>query len=1624
MERVIILDIPRGRLSFLLKDLRKQGVSAKRYIKGMPPGNELAGPGLLGLVVHHKRAKDIEKLKMALGLANIPALLWCPANTSPKEIEQWSSIWALDMLVGPLEVNVLLARLRGYRKSDRARLPWLAEAVQTLMRVGRAVTSREDDLAVLSTTATELEKVFPGVYCSIMMLSPLLGSATVITQGGISEPLNISLDLDKYPEVKRMLLTRRPVAVKDVRKHPLMREVRNLLKSKDLFSILAVPIFYREQVIGLIMLRSSVRQRPFSKIEINFCEMVAQAMAVALRNVRLGREVTEEVARSKEAMRLARKSNSDLARMKALFEHASDGIVVVDANGRVKGVNTNFTNLAGYTKKDLAGKSIEYVLRPAAGESFSVARAIKAGKTGGEFDAKRSTCVLNIKNGDRKFVAARIEPLPKRREWLISMHDVTEERELEEALRRTKDFLENMIQSSMDAIIAADMNGTIIVFNAAAEDISGYDADEVIGKMNIVDLYAPGVARDIMNKLRSEEYGGKGKLETSYNAIINKSGEEVPINMSAAIIYEDDREVASVGIFQDLRERIQIEKELKAAQERLMNSQRKETIAALAGAASHQLNQPLTSILGYSELLRRVEKSLAKELPGHPAVSSLHNATEVVSQEAERMAEVVRKIGEITEYETTDYVGRAKILDLDRARGKAVPEQTGLLKALFQHMEEAVIIGGGDTVIQAANPAAVVLTGENPTGKSFTRYLSGIEYKRAMEAFNKLKEGPQQLELEVTLADGNKKKIKLTAFTVPETDKFAAVYSDVTEKKKLDEALRDMGAFYNQLMENTTLPLVAMDVDAKITFWNQAAEKLTGYSFEQVAAKTPEFLIKGLTTDGLAEHVRSLRKRGDMSGEIRLIHKSGHEIKAYHVDAVMRDEEGKAVGFMSMIFDISDRQAFEHELAKKTEQIAVMADIAEAIRHGLGLEEAIGGALRNLSRVLSLDLCAVTLLQEGADEIMVIGFEPEKDKPYKTTLRLYDDAQEVKKLLFAEEPVIFNDTSAIKSGFVSTDIEKSLSALKQAGLKSMVNYPLIFRDEVIGTLHIASHEEGRYTEADLDRIGQLAGPISMGLANARMFNQIQLQNLELSRRTRWMEELLRAGRGMDIGMTPEAVISALIKPYLFFHPRQHLSAWLLADDGNTLALAESQKYNDFEKGKKLNLNPELISEMKRANEAIELRLPDPGYEPLLEGAKTAFLVPLMGMESLLGVIVLESHHINAFREEEKVEVRVLASHIGGVLRNMNLYHDLDLALRFQRGLIEDANALILILDKDGRIVLVNNALQKLLGEPEENLVGKMFLEMFEKHLRLEMEDGTTIATEEQSFRKIIRMVNSGESLTNLRAAIFSSDGRQSRTVFNTSTITDREGDFQGFIAIGQNMTRFQELEQTLLQAEKLATVGQMAAGIAHDLSNPVTGIINAADMLYQKAELEPGSRELVAAVREESRRIEALAQNLMSYAKPSREEMFPLDLRQVVLESLSFSHYDLSRGKVVVDTQIPEGLSPVRGIKDQLQQVFINLLTNASHACAETGGGRVSIGAREEDGHIRVTVSDTGCGIPEENREKLFDPFFTTKPEGKGTGLGLLIVREIISRHNGTVSVESEPGKGSSFTVTLPLYKT
>jgi len=230
--------------------------------------------------------------------------------------------------------------------------------------------------------------------------------------------------------------------------------------------------------------------------------------------------------------------------------------------------------------------------------------------------------------------------------------------------------------------------------------------------------------------------------------------------------------------------------------------------------------------------------------------------------------------------------------------------------------------------------------------------------------------------------------------------------------------------------------------------------------------------------------------------------------------------------------------------------------------------------------------------------------------------------------------------------------------------------------------------------------------------------------------------------------------------------------------------------------------------------------------------------------------------------------------------------------------------------------------------------------------------------------------------------------------------------------------RLQATQLQLIQSEKLAAIGQLTAGIIHDVKNPIGAIKGLAQLTQEEDDLSPETREAVDMIYEGAVKAETIVTDLLKFARQSELEMKPQDLRETVNSALRLTDYLIRKGSVKLITDLPEQQIMVTCDAQQIEQVIVNMIDNAVHAMPE--GGTLRINLSQADGVAAVAIQDTGKGIDPENLRRVFDPFFTTKPAGEGTGLGLSVSYGIISSHNGRIDVESEVGKGTTFTILLP----
>jgi PAS domain S-box-containing protein len=349
-----------------------------------------------------------------------------------------------------------------------------------------------------------------------------------------------------------------------------------------------------------------------------------------------------------------------------------------------------------------------------------------------------------------------------------------------------------------------------------------------------------------------------------------------------------------------------------------------------------------------------------------------------------------------------------------------------------------------------------------------------------------------------------------------------------------------------------------------------------------------------------------------------------------------------------------------------------------------------------------------------------------------------------------------------------------------------------------------------------------------------------------------------------------------------------------------------------------------------------------------------------------------------------------------------------------RSLIEHAGDIIYTLDKNGNILSMNSyGYQFLKKEPEEILTHPIFEFFPSESVELQMKEIKDV------FEK-----NVSDQVT---CNIFL-DGNEYWLSINFSGLLDETGNVYKVLGIARDITERKKIEQQMAHTEKLASVGTLAAGVAHEINNPLTIILGFIDFLLEKTPPDSDAYELMKTIEKQGLNAKRIVENLLGFARFTEHKEVDVDVNKNMESVLAVVGNNLSINKITVNKDLSELLPIVKGDPAELQQVFFNIITNAISVMK--GGGILSVMTRAvDDGRkVEIQISDTGTGIPKEYRSKIFDPFFTTKKVGEGTGLGLSISYGIISKHGGTITFETKTkeeavASGTTFIITLPAAK-
>ena len=404
-------------------------------------------------------------------------------------------------------------------------------------------------------------------------------------------------------------------------------------------------------------------------------------------------------------------------------------------------------------------------------------------------------------------------------------------------------------------------------------------------------------------------------------------------------------------------------------------------------------------------------------------------------------------------------------------------------------------------------------------------------------------------------------------------------------------------------------------------------------------------------------------------------------------------------------------------------------------------------------------------------------------------------------------------------------------------------------------------------------------------------------------------------------------------------------------------------------------------------------------------AAAAAAVPLRSHGTVIGTLIITDPREGVFVPEDIRLLSTLATHAAVVIANARFFEMVRRAKEQWETAFDALSEGIAVVDDEGRVRRSNRAMASLLNLPLQNVVGTPL--------------GEALIGKSQALADLLAAARRGER----PAPMIARSERLKRAMrVNAARIPGATSE-QGLVVMVEDVTEQQALETQLVQSEKLAAVGQLVSGVAHELNNPLTSIAGLSEFLLEQKELGKKDRGHLQVIHEQAQRAGRIVRNLLTFARQGASERVPVDLNDVVRRTLSLMTYDLKLKEISVQRELNSTLPDVLGDRHGLQQVVLNLVTNAAQAVAENPRERsreISV-STWFDGQVHLRVSDTGPGIPDDLVQSVFTPFFTTKEPGKGTGLGLSITYSIVQSHGGQITIEPRnPSGGAAFRVDLP----
>ncbi|MBM4446818.1 MAG: PAS domain S-box protein [Chloroflexi bacterium] len=1312
--------------------------------------------------------------------------------------------------------------------------------------------------------------------------------------------------------------------------------------------------------------------------------------------------ICQDITERKRAGEELRRSEE---RFRTFFEDAPVYCYIVSPDGEILDINEVALETLGYTKEEVIGKPlIDMVYVP--GSRPKARRLFAKWKEAGKLENEELSIIT--KEGAERTVllsAHAVRDAGGKLLHSISMQrDITERKQVEDALRESEERYRFLVELSPEAIFVASEGKHVFVNSAGLKLFGASSPDQIIGKP-VMDVIHPDYCEIVAERMRKSMETGivAPALEEKF---VQLDGTEVDVEVRAAPLFYQGKP-AMQAVVRDITER-------KRAEEMLRSIFRAAPIGigVVVNRVLMEVNQRFCEMTGYTsdELINKSARMVYAsdadyEFVGREKYRQIAEwgAGTVETRFRHKDGTVIDVILSSAPMDPADPGRGVTFTVLDITERKRAEESLRLSEQNFRDSIENSPLGirivSEDGKTLYANQALLDIYGysslEELEAVPRRQRYTPESYEEHRERKEKRKRGEYvspNYEISTVRKDGQVRNLLVSRGKVlwDGEKQFQVIYQDITERKQAEQMLRQSEEHFRALIENSLDVVAIIDSLGTVKYQSPNYKNIWGRDpIDEIGSD----IFKNVHPDDIAligerfDYI--LRNPEDtVNMEVRGQHGDG---SWRIVDVVGRNllEHPAIRGIVVNSRDITVRKQAEEKAARLGRLYAVLGSTNEAVVRIHEVEKLCQEICRIAVDDGGFRMVWVGLVDLDTHVVKPVAYHGFEDRYLKRVKISIDDVPD------GRGPT----GTAIREGRydICNDWEQDprmhpwrVEAAKR-GYRSSASFPLRLGAKVIGALSFYAAETNFFTEQEATLLDRMAANVSFGI-----------ESIEREKQRKKFEEQLqqekdRAQRYLDVAGV------------MFIANDADGRVSLINRKGCQILGYKQEEIigkNWFD-----TLIPERVRDEVKAvfNKLMAGEVEPVEYfeNPVLNrnGGERIIAWHNVILKDAVGKIIGTLSSGEDITEREKAEEALRASEV-----------------RY-RLLAENVRDVIWAMDMDLRFIYVSPSVKYLGGRTAEEVMSMSIGQL----LTLSSQELAMKTFAEELVMANVTPLDPTRSRT-LEVEILRRDGSTLWVELKMNFMRDPAGRAIGILGVMRDISERKkaeeerrEFEQKAQLASRLASVGEMAAGIAHEINNPLTGVIGYSELLMQE-DVPEHIRSDLEVIHDGAKRVAGIVKGLLTFARQTRPERTVVDINQVIEVVLRLRAYELGTSNIKVTTKLVSDLPLTFADPGQLQQVFLNLIINAEMEMKlARGKGKLIIKTEQLGNAIRISFKDDGLGIAEENLDRIFDPFFTTREIGKGTGLGLSICHGIVTEHGGRIWAESKLDKGATFIVELPI---